>query len=89
MTLSRLLVVTLLLQCLEDEPCEPVDPRVRLAIARWPDDAPRGSVTTFCLEHDLSRKTFSAIRKRAQQGGPGGSASATHSPTDGQSEPNH
>ena len=44
---------------------EPVDPRVRLAIARWPDDAPRGSVTTFCLEHALSRKTFYAIRKRA------------------------
>ena len=45
---------------------EPVDPRVRLAIAQWPDDAPRGSVTTFCLEHDLSRKTFYAIRKRAE-----------------------
>jgi len=47
-------------------PVQPVDPRVRLAIARWPDDAPRGSVTTFCLEHGLSRKTFYAIRKRAQ-----------------------
>ena len=46
-------------------PVEPVDPRVRLAIARWPDDAPRGSVTTFCLEHGVSRKTFYAIRKRA------------------------
>ena len=44
---------------------EPVDPRVRLAIAQWPDVAPRGSVTTFCLEHDLSRKTFYAIRNRA------------------------
>jgi hypothetical protein len=47
-------------------PVEPVDPRVRLAIARWPDDAPRGSVTTFCLEHGVSRKTFYAIRKRVQ-----------------------
>jgi transposase InsO family protein len=47
-------------------PVEPVDPRVRLAIARWPDDAPRGSVTTFCLEHGVSRKSFYAIRKRAQ-----------------------
>ena len=47
-------------------PLQPVDPRVRLAIARWPDVAPRGSVTTFCLEHGLSRKTFYAIRKRAQ-----------------------
>lgn len=26
---------------------EPIDPRVRLAIARWPDDAPRGAVSTF------------------------------------------
>ena len=51
------------------KPVEPVDPRVRLAIAQWPDDAPRGSVTTFCLEHDLSRKTFYAIRKRAQTEG--------------------
>jgi putative transposase len=50
-------------------PVEPVDPRVRLAIAQWPSDAPRGSVTTFCLEHDLSRKTFYAIRKRAQTEG--------------------
>ena len=47
-------------------PVEPVDPRVRLAIAQWPDDAPRGSVTTFCLEHGLSRKTFYAIWKRAR-----------------------
>ncbi|GGK92857.1 hypothetical protein GCM10007382_11310 [Salinibacterium xinjiangense] len=45
---------------------QPVDPRVRLAISQWPSDAPRGSVTTFCFEHDLSRKTFYAIRKRAQ-----------------------
>ena len=50
-------------------PLQPVDPRVRLAIAQWPSDAPRGSVTTFCLEHDLSRKTFYAIRKRAQTEG--------------------
>jgi putative transposase len=46
-------------------PVEPVDPRVRLAIAQWPDDAPRGSVTTFCAEHGIARKTFYAIRKRA------------------------
>jgi hypothetical protein len=30
---------------------DPVDPRVRLAIAQWPPDAPRGAVSTFCLEH--------------------------------------
>jgi putative transposase len=46
-------------------PVEPVDPRVRLAIAQWPNDAPRGSVTTFCLEHGIARKTVYAIRKRA------------------------
>jgi putative transposase len=46
-------------------PVEPVDPRVRLAITQWPPDAPRGAVTTFCLEHGIARKTFYAIRKRA------------------------
>ena len=50
-------------------PVEPVDPRVRLAIAQWPPDAPRGSVTTFCAEHGISRKTFYAIRKRAVEEG--------------------
>jgi putative transposase len=43
---------------------EPVDPRVRLAITQWPDDAPRGAVTSFCEEHQISRKTFYAIRAR-------------------------
>ncbi|MCI0156564.1 DDE-type integrase/transposase/recombinase [Leifsonia shinshuensis] len=49
---------------------EPVDPRVRLAITQWPPDAPRGSVTTFCAEHGISRKTFYEIRKRAIEDGP-------------------
>jgi putative transposase len=48
---------------------EPVDPRVRLAITQWPDDAPRGAVTTFCEEHQISRKTFYAIRARARTDG--------------------
>ena len=47
-----------------------VDPRVRLAIARWPDDAPRGAVTTFCAEHSISRKTFYVLRRRARLEGP-------------------
>ncbi|GAA1700674.1 integrase core domain-containing protein [Microbacterium sediminicola] len=34
-------------------------------IAQWPPDAPRGSVTTFCAEHGVSRKTFYEIRRRA------------------------
>ena len=49
---------------------EPVDPRVRLAIVQWPPDAPRGSVTTFCSEHGISRETFYAIRRRAAAEGP-------------------
>ena len=48
---------------------EPVDPRVRLAIAWWPDDAPRGAVTTFCAEQGISRKTFYALRARARAEG--------------------
>lgn len=49
---------------------EPIDPRVRLAISQWPPDAPRGAVTTFCAEHDISRKSFYELRKRAQVEGP-------------------
>lgn len=49
---------------------EPIDPRVRLAIAHWPDDAPRGAVSTFCAEHGISRKSFYELRKRAQEEGP-------------------
>ena len=49
---------------------EPVDPRIRLAVVRWPPDAPRGAVTTFCAEHGISCETFYAIRKRATIDGP-------------------
>lgn len=48
---------------------EPVDPRIRLAISQWPPDAPRGSVSTFCAEHAISRKTFYAILSRARSEG--------------------
>ncbi|WP_444980161.1 integrase core domain-containing protein [Nesterenkonia alkaliphila] len=48
---------------------EPIDARIRLAIAQWPDDAPRGSVTAFCAEHGISRKSFYAIRSRARNEG--------------------
>lgn len=48
---------------------DPVDARVRLTIARWPPDAPRGAVTTFCAEHGISRKTFYAILARAKTEG--------------------
>ncbi|GAA1497596.1 hypothetical protein GCM10009628_26000 [Paeniglutamicibacter kerguelensis] len=48
---------------------EPVNARIRLAIAQWPDDAPRGAVSTFCTEHGITRKTFYAIRARARDEG--------------------
>jgi putative transposase len=48
---------------------EPVNARIRLAIAQWPDDAPRGTVTTFCAEYGITRKTFYAIRARAHDEG--------------------
>lgn len=49
---------------------EPIDPRVRLAISQWPNDAPRGAVSTFCTEHGISRKSFYALRKRVHTDGP-------------------
>ena len=49
---------------------EPIDPVVRLAISQWPDDAPRGAVSTFCVEHGISRKSFYELRKRAKVEGP-------------------
>ncbi|ACU84328.1 integrase family protein [Brachybacterium faecium DSM 4810] len=49
---------------------QPVDPRVRLAISRWPEDAPRGTVTSFCVEHGISRKTFYVLRARLREEGP-------------------
>ncbi|TYQ14524.1 UNVERIFIED_ORG: transposase InsO family protein [Gordonia westfalica J30] len=48
----------------------PIDPVVRLAISQWPDDAPRGAVSTFCAEHEISRKSFYELRKRAKEEGP-------------------
>lgn len=48
---------------------QPIDPRVRLAISQWPDDAPRGAVTTFCAEHGISRKSFYELRARVHEEG--------------------
>ncbi|HEY1840450.1 MAG TPA: IS481 family transposase [Mycobacterium sp.] len=47
-----------------------MDPRVRLAISQWPDDAPRGAVSTFCAEHGISRKSFYELRNRVTSEGP-------------------
>ncbi|GAA5121509.1 hypothetical protein GCM10025762_42290 [Haloechinothrix salitolerans] len=49
---------------------ESIDPRVRLAISQWPEDAPRGAVSSFCAEHGISRKSFYELRKRAKDDGP-------------------
>lgn len=49
---------------------DPIDPRVRLAIAQWPEDAPRGAVSSFCAEHGVSRKSFYELRRRAREDGP-------------------
>lgn len=54
---------------LESVKNDPVNSTIRLAIARWPQVAPRGAVTDFCEEHGISRKTFYQIRKRAQTEG--------------------
>jgi hypothetical protein len=48
---------------------EPIDPGVRLAISQWPDDAPRGAVSTFCAEHGISRQSFYKLRERAKADG--------------------
>ena len=45
-----------------------VDPRARLAIARWPDDAPRGAVTTFGAEQGIWRKDAPASCAGARRG---------------------
>ena len=49
---------------------ELIDPRIRLAISQWPENAPRGAVSTFCAEHGISRKSFYELRKRALAEGP-------------------
>lgn len=36
--------------------------KVRMAVAAWPDDAPRGAVAAFCREHQVSRSWFYKVR---------------------------
>lgn len=48
---------------------DPVNSTIRLAIAQWPEDAPRGAVTVFCQEHGITRNTFYKILKRARTDG--------------------
>jgi transposase InsO family protein len=39
---------------------------VRLVIATWPDDSPRGAVSRFCEANGVSRSQFYELRRRAQ-----------------------
>ena len=39
---------------------------VRLLVASFPEDAPRGAVTRFCAEHGISRSWFYEMRARAR-----------------------
>jgi hypothetical protein len=48
---------------------EPINPVVRLAISQGPEDAPRGAVSTFCGEYEISRKSFYELRKRVRTDG--------------------
>ena len=38
---------------------------VRMLIATWPGDSPRGAVTRFCAQHGLSRSQFYELRRRS------------------------
>ncbi|WP_158408108.1 helix-turn-helix domain-containing protein [Corynebacterium uterequi] len=49
---------------------EPIDPKIRLAIASWPEDAERGAVSAFCAAHGISRQTFYRLPSRAVSEGP-------------------
>lgn len=39
---------------------------VRLAVATWAEDSPRGAVTRFCRENAISRSQFYEVRSRAR-----------------------
>jgi hypothetical protein len=43
---------------------------VRLVVVWWPEDVPRGAVSSFCVEHGISRETFYLIRRRVVSDGP-------------------
>jgi putative transposase len=48
---------------------KPVPAAVRLMIVQWPQSAPRGAVTRFCDEHQISRSVFYKILARSRQDG--------------------
>ncbi len=42
---------------------------IRMLVAQWPADAPRGAVVAFLREYNVSRSWFDKIRKRSREGG--------------------
>ena len=44
-------------------------PKVRLLVASWPEDAPRGAIAAFCEEHGVSRSWFRKVRAIARTKG--------------------
>src|SRR5437764_1485331 len=43
--------------------------RVRLLISGWPADSPRGAVTQFCRQHQISRSFFYKVLTQARSNG--------------------
>lgn len=44
--------------------------KVRHAVATWSEDAPRGAVSAFCKQHNVSRAWFYQVRAAAKKVGP-------------------
>lgn len=44
--------------------------KVRHAVATWPEEAPRGAVSAFCKQHNVSRAWFYQVRALAKEVGP-------------------
>lgn len=45
------------------------DPRVRLSVVNWPENAPRGAVEQFLKKHKVSKSWFYKVRKLAVEDG--------------------
>ena len=41
---------------------------IAVQVATWPADAPRGAVTRFCREYEVSRSWFYQVRPVAAEG---------------------
>ena len=45
------------------------DMKVRLLVASWPDDAPRGAISAFCRKHAVSRSWFHKVLSESRANG--------------------